>query len=265
VPITEVEKQKLDAFVAGRDILKISNYVSTDLDSVGPVEQFIFRKAVLLGGLNAVFQDEIVPNSARAREEVGLGHAVCSGAAQWHHYLRDYAGEVLESDAVIASGRYVKGLYATQERARAVKIMSLGDLKKFAAVSSDTWVIDWDTLKRLPLKALYSGANRTVQFRMVQEARADFTLQDFAATSDMSIEEGGVRLYPISGVKIALDGSRHFFISKKHPDGAKVFAAVQKGLALMRQSGEVDRILTESGFYNRAVRDWMLLNKPENR
>lgn len=259
-PITDGEKLKLDAFIAGRDIRQIDDFVSPNLDSIGPVEHFIFRKAVLLGGLDAVFEDYIVPNSARARQAIRSGVITGGGAAQWHYYYQKNPAGLLESDAVISQGEYEKGLYTTREKSRRLKISQVNDLRALAVVSSNTWLIDWTTLQALPFAALHSGATRPAQFRIVQAGRADVTLQDFAATPDMSIEEEGVRLYPVPGVKIGLDGSRHFLISKAHPDGAKVFAALERGLKIMRENGEIKRILLDSGVVNKGVQDWILLN-----
>jgi hypothetical protein len=72
----------------------------------------------------------------------------------------------------------------------------------------------------------------------------------------MSITVGGITLYPIKGWKILLNGSRHYVVSKKNPHGAAAFEALQKGLATMKQSDEVARALTESGFFNVNVETW---------
>jgi hypothetical protein len=224
------------------------------------VEHFIFRKAVLLGGLDARFENFLVPNSARARELVASGAVCCSGAAQWHLYFQKDAERMFESDEVIGQGGYEKGLYTTKENLARLKLARAEDLRALRAVSSNTWVIDWGTLERLPFRALYSAPTRPQQFSMVKFGRADVTLQDFTANPGMSAEEQGVTLYPVPGVKIALLGTRHFFISRTHPDGPKIYEALQKGLRVMRQSGELRRILVDSGFINRHVRDWTLLN-----
>lgn len=261
VPITEAEKQKVDAFLSGRSPLKIDNYTSPDLDSIGPLEHILFRKAVLLGGLEAVFEDFIVPNSARARESIRDGSTLGGGTAQWHvYYHPPFSDHVLESDVVIPKGSYEKGLYTTRANLNSYTIHTRQDLQKLSAVTSKTWELDWATLSDLRLSALYSAPTRPLQFKMIEGERADFTLQDFSAQPDLSIEEQGFRLYPIPGVKIALSGTRHYFINKNHPDSRIVFEALQKGLKLMRQRGEIQRALIESGFLNKAVKDWVLLN-----
>lgn len=258
--ITAIEKKKVDAFLNGRSAREVSDYRSPELDSIAPVEHILFRKAVLLGGIDAVFEDLIVPNSARARASVHNGSALASGGAHWHTYYPALSANVLESDTVIASGTYEKGLYVRRDRQRRLNVKSRGDLAKLSAVTNSNWDVDLATLAGLNLASLYSVPTRASQFRMVEAGRADFTLQDFSASPELSIEEQGVRLYPIPSVKIALVGSRHFFINKDSPHSRAVFEALQKGLRILRQRGEIDRALLESGVTNQAVANWIRLN-----
>ena len=260
-PVTEVEKHKIDAFVGRRPLIAIDDFSSPELDSIAPLENLIFRKAVLLGGLDAVFEDIVVPNSARAREAIRNAVVVGGGTAQWHDYFDAKRGDLYESDALLPHGSYEKGLYTTADKARALVVRNLDDLRTLSAVTSETWVVDWRTLKDLPFKMLYAAPNRPTQFRMVVAGRADVTPQDFSAMPDLSIEEDGQRLYPVRGVKIALSGTRHFFVSARHPDGARVFAALQKGLRIMRQNGEIERMLMRTVGAGSATRDWIVLNK----
>jgi len=258
--ITAIEKQKVDAFLNGRSALEINNYNSPDLDSIAPVEHVLFRKAILLGGIDAVFDDFVVPNSPRARASAHNGSALSSGGAQWHSYYKELSDHVFESDVVIAQGAYEKGLYVTKEKQKHFSVKSRDDLKKLSAVSDKNWEIDWATLSGHNLASLYSVPTRASQFKMVEAGRADFTLQGFSSSPELSIEEQGVRLYPIPGVKIVLKGTRHFFINKDSPHSRAVFAALQRGLKILKQRGEIDRALLESGITNKAVADWVRLN-----
>ena len=259
-PITAVEKQKVDAFLGGRSALQVDSYRSPYLSAIAPVEHVLFRKAILLGGIDAVFEDLIVPNSARARASVHNGSALCGGTAQWHRYRSELGERVLESDAVIASGVYEKGIYVAPDRLKQISIKSRDDLARLSAVSDKNWETDWATLSELKPAKLYSAPTRASQFKMVEAGRADFTLQDFSNRPDLSIEEQGARLYPVPGVKVALAGTRHFFINKDSPHSSAVFAALQKGLKILRQRGEIERALREAGITNKAVSGWERLN-----
>ena len=261
-PITESEKQKLDAFIAGRPITSIKDYRSTQLDSIAPLEQFLFRKAVLLGGLDARFEDFIVPTSARARESLRNGAVLAGGTAQWHVYYPAVQDTILESDEVIKCGWYEKGLYTARSRLSDYAISTDRDLSKYVVVTSKTWEVDWATLSSMPFAAVHSAPTRATQFKMVVGGRGDFTLQDFSSRADLSIEEQGVTLFPVPGVKIALSGTRHFWVYKDDPASSAVFEALQRGLRLMHQQGEIKRALSESGIRNATVESWVPLTAP---
>ena len=259
-PITAVEKQKVDAFLGGRSALDVDSYRSPHLSSIAPVEHVLFRKAILLGGIDAVFEDFVVPNSPRGRALVHNGSTLSAGSAHWHIYYQALSDHVFESDVVIAQGVYEKGLYVAPDKQPRFSIKSRDDLAKLVAVSDRNWETDWATLSGFKLAKLYSAPTRASQFKMVEAGRADFTLQDFSNRPDLSIDEQGVRLYPVPGVKIALEGTRHFFINKDSPHSRAVFEALQKGLKILQQRGEIDRALQESGITNKALSGWTRLN-----
>ena len=55
--------------------------------------------------------------------------------------------------------------------------------------------------------------------KMVGAKRVDYILHNFGSGADGSIEEFGVTLYPVQGIKFALPDSLHFFVSQAHPNG----------------------------------------------
>ena len=93
-------------------------------------------------------------------------------------------------------------------------------------------------------------------FSLVLYRNVDFTIQEFANTSDLAYTFQGKRLIPVPGIKLVLDGSRHFLVSKKHKNGKKVYQALEKGLKILREKGTVQRYLTESGFYRKELESW---------
>jgi len=50
-----------------------------------------------------------------------------------------------------------------------------------------------------------------------------------------SYQGDNYKVVAIEGVKIALNDSRHFVVSRKHPYGQKTFIALQKGLKILHQ------------------------------
>ncbi|MCP4321002.1 MAG: hypothetical protein GY787_03950, partial [Alteromonadales bacterium] len=66
----------------------------------------------------------------------------------------------------------------------------------------------------------------------------------------------GVHLVPVPDIKIGLQGTRHFAVSKRHPKGKEVIKALDAGIKLMKEQGIVDKAYSDSGFFNEKVKHW---------
>jgi len=251
---TDTEKYK--HFLSDKKLTDTISYQSPDLDTAQVVDAVLISKALTLGGIDTDFEMVTIPNSERERAMVVSGELTVSGTSQWDWWADANTETVYKSDVVVPNGTFEKGLYTSKERAAALTVESSKDWAKFTCVSNRNWRVDWKTLSRLGFKNLQMAPNTESMFKMVDGGHADFTVQSFSGKPDLSITVGGITLYPVKGWKVALDGSRHFVVSKKNPHGAVVFAGLQKGLASMHQSGEVARALTESGFFNVNVKTW---------
>jgi hypothetical protein len=256
VSLTASDKAKFQHFMSDKKITDKITYKSPDLDSSPVLETVLIYKALTLGGLNPALDIVEIPNNERERMMVNNGDIVIAGVTQWDFYMEENKDTLYKSDTVIPNGAFEKGLYTTKEKASSVSVKSAKDLAQLSCVSTSNWRVDWKTLSGLGFKTLTDSPTRTAMFKLVDAGRVDVSLQSFSANPDMSITDSGVTLYPVPGVKILLNGSRHFAVSKKNPDGKAVFEALQKGLAIMKQDNEVSRALTESGFYNKNVKDW---------
>ena len=102
----------------------------------------------------------------------------------------------------------------------------------------------------------YASKTKEFMFNQVLIRGVDFTIQEFTNANDLAYNLEKGKLVPVPGIKIALDGSRHFMISKKHKNGEEVFEALEKGLKILRDAGIIDKYLTEAGFYRKEVASW---------
>ena len=257
--LSEPDQKKVNQFLMGKNGKAGFSYDSPLIDSDSVLGAVIAYRALALGGLNPEFSFVDVPNSARERDMVKAGEAVMAASVQWDYWFEQYGNAVYRSSVVIDNGLTEKGLYTTAEKSTSFKLRTAKDLAPLSVVSTANWVIDWATLKKLGLKATLDSPTRTAMFKVVAGGRADATLQSFSNLADMGIEDSGVKLVPIRGIKVALNGARAFMVSKANNDGKKIFEALEKGLAVMKGSKEIDRALQESGFLNPKVRDWTLL------
>lgn len=217
----------------------------------------IIQQALHAAGLPVQIDFIEIPNSARERMMVRNGDVVMSGQELFSLAITD---DVFMSSAIIPKGAFVKGVYGMKQNALLKTVTSLDELQQFRAVSSTAWKVDWLTLKEMNLKELRNVPRGEMMFILVANRKADFALLEFSANEDMSTTLGDVTLYPVPGVKVGLVDSRHFTVSKLHPDGPKVYEALEKGLAVLRERGVIDKYFRQVGFYNEAVKDWTLIN-----
>ncbi|GAK60074.1 hypothetical proteinVVA0209 [Candidatus Vecturithrix granuli] len=173
----------------------------------------------------------------------------------------DFEETVFMTIPIIPPRRFEKGIYTIPSHTELLKVKTLEELKNFTAVSSRSWVADWEILEKMQLKKVFDTVKFQNMLDMVANGRVDFAVLDFPNREDLNrtLSDGNI-LTPVPGVKIVLDVSRHFMVSRKHPDGQLVFEALQKGLKILEERGEIERALTECGFYHEKVKDWKILN-----
>lgn len=219
----------------------------------------IIQQALAAGGLPVQVEFMEVPNTARMRMAVSLGEAVIACQDLFSAAFED---SVYMSSAVIPRGAFIKGIYTTEKNGIVLNARSLNHLRLLRAVSSTAWKVDWATLQKLGFINVRNVHRESLMFRLVNEGEADFALLEFPHGEDLGLELDGIRLVPVPGVKLGLDDSRHFMVSRKHPDGAAVFRALEQGLTVLRKQGRIKAFYTDAGFYNPVVADWRLLNPP---
>lgn len=220
-------------------------------------ELIIIQQALNAAGMPVEIEFVETPNSARSLvmmhngDVVMTGHTVFSTAVTANMY---------KGKTVIPKGRFLKGIYGLKQNKLLQRTKTLAELRKFRGVSSQSWTVDWLTMQNLYLDTLRHVPRYAMMVSLIANGKADFALLEFPSTDDLLIEYEGTVLAPIPGVTIALDDSRHFAVSKKHPDGSRVFEALEKGLEILRAQGLIKQYLTDVGFYNQTVQDWTLLN-----
>ena len=122
-----------------------------------------------------------------------------------------------------------------------------------------SWALDAKTIEAMKLKGVEKAAKIENVFLMIDKQRADFTLGEFSANADLSVESNGVKLVPVPNCKVAIAGSRSWVVSKKSPNADALLAALQKGVKALRAESRIERALKESGFLNPKVVAWKRL------
>lgn len=224
------------------------------------VEFILVQKALKLGGADLKFRFATGNYDARNVRLVVDGFLLLSFDTVFLSQARELADAVYISSPMIRRGEYEAGIFVSAENLHKISVNSAADLQRLSFVSSRDWPQDWQLLTDLHPKELIHEGDWISMAKMVSRGWVDAMLVPFSKKPPYTYEGNGYTIYALPNVKVAMHDSRHFIVSKKHPLGAQAFAALQRGLAIMRQRGEIEAAYQQCGFINTAVRDWTLLN-----
>jgi len=234
-------------FLAGRDVLSIRNFQHKNMRR-DVADMVLLQQALALGGFNRQFT--YLPGKVNFRNTKMLetGELLLSFDSYWLSDAKEIASMVYISDPVIRRGEYFAGIYTSPNNQKTLKIKSLDDLRELSGVSTPKWQTDWKTMSALPLKKLIREDEWLSQARIVHMGWVDFMLMPFFNSADGSYQLEQIHLQRVPGVAILLDDSRHFVISKVHPSGKAAFDAIQSGMKILRENGQIEKMYREAGF-----------------
>ncbi|KAF0233507.1 MAG: hypothetical protein FD177_1621 [Desulfovibrionaceae bacterium] len=257
VPVTvDIEKNYL-AFMNNRTAVQVSSF-NSPLASRIVVTLVLIQKALHLGGLGDVeFEFHVVPNSERERAEVKSGRVVLGSQDYWDY---DFDDTVYMSEPVIPNGTFEKGLYTHPTNASMLSVRNRESLKDRSAVIGGTWKGDIAVLQSLNIREVHTVYEYRTIPKFLCLGRADFTLLEFSSNPDMAVSYYGETLIPVPGIKLVLPGNRCWMVSQKHPQGDQVFKALNIGLKRLQQDGTIKRAFNESGFFQKRVKGWRVIN-----
>ncbi|UXY16999.1 hypothetical protein N8I74_08315 [Chitiniphilus purpureus] len=228
------------------------------------IELVLTQQALHLGGLRApvrlVKVDHSSDSYSRFLREILSGSATLGGNTAWLIDLQSIKDKIYISAPLIRQGEFEAGLYTASGNATALAARDLPAVQRLTAVVAESWRPDVTTLQGLGMSKVLLTQSWDSMVGMVAKGRADVLLAPFQATPDMALRVGEQRFLPIPDVKVGLQGSRHLFVSRSAPNGAKVAQALEKGIAVLRERGTIERAYSESGFFNDRTRHWQRLN-----
>lgn len=236
------------------------NYARRDV-----VEVILMQQALKLGGFNRPLNFVGEENYSRAIRNLLDGKSLTIGGTIWYEDLAALRDQLYISPPIIRQGEFIAGIYTSPSNQRAQASKNLDQLKQLRAVTSRHWRPDLITLQRLGFTDIMYTPIWINMARMIKAGRVDVTLSPFAMSPDKEITVDGIRLVPIQGIKIAIDGSRHWPVSKKHPLSDEFYTALGKGIKQLRQAGTIERAYQECGFFHPDLAEWKLLNPTKNQ
>lgn len=225
-------------------------------------DYLLLRRALTLGGnhLPIVTEPWLDVSYDRVLLRLRAGHAAIFSNGIWREDIPVGDPQLSVSSPLFEYGEMEVGIYMSPNNPNLHTTKSLNDVKKLSAVSSKQWRPDWIALQQLGLDRLYDNVYWESMLKMVRSQRVDFMLIGFSNREDLSYKAVGITLKPVPGLKVKLAGSRGWVISKTNQCGVDVYQALEKGLEILRKSGEIKRAYREAGVINEAVENWLVLN-----
>ena len=249
-----------NTFVAGRDIASIQHYGGPGARR-DVIELVLLQQALLLGGFNQPLTMDIEQSYLRGLRNIAEGRDITSAGLVWNNDITTLGDSVYTSRALVHDGEFLIGLYTSPKNATALATKTREELIELRAVTSAQWQPDLAALQQVGVKRILLTPSWVNMVRMIEAGRADITIAPFQSTPGMAFEvAGGATMVPIPGIKLCLHGSRHWPVSRQHPQGKAFFEALERGLAELEKNGTVKRAYRECGFFHPDVEQWKLLN-----
>ena len=258
VAVNEDIPQDYYRFLHGRNPLEIQTY-SGDGARRDIIELVLLMQALNLGGFTQKVELRIEPSYLRILRGIADGRFISSGALMWKTDIDMLPEAFSTSRPLVKEGEFIVGIYTTLKNQKALSSITPATITELNVVTNPQWKSDVQTLKELGFKRITYSPNWVNMARMIEAGRADITLAPFQMTNNMSIEVGDVNLYPLKGIKVAISGSRHWPISRKHAQGDAFFQALERGIMQLEAKGIIQKAYRECGFFHPEIAQWKLL------
>lgn len=254
----EYDLKKYQLFLAEKNTspLEIRDFSSSHC-SRAIVNLILLQQALQLGGGKYTIELIATPNPSRAVNFVRTGTAVILGEDMWDSIFDE---SVYMSSEVIGTGKFEKVIVGRLNNSRLMQVKNINDLRELSVVTGHDWTIDIQTLEDMKIQYINKVPLYSLQFKMLAAGRVDFALFEASSIEDKNKAElQKFNLGVVPGIKIGLAGSRHYMVSKKHPQGKQVFETLERGLKILREKGRIKKAMTDVGFYNEKISNWKKL------
>ncbi|RJE78113.1 hypothetical protein CWB96_18420 [Pseudoalteromonas citrea] len=254
--------QRYKEFLAGRSVLEIDDFhPSTKGSHIEIIEMVLLQQALFLGGEHrpVIFNPKPSVNIIEFSDLIA-GDSLVLARSTWHEDLLDYKGSLYITEPLVEYGEYEAGFYVTKRNV-ALHDMPAERLNQLTVVANPRWKVDWRALNNTDINVVSFIGPWETMLEMVETNVVDAMLINFSVSESLVLNFEGREYVPINELKLLLPDSRHFVVSKRHPEGEQVFNALNTGLAILKQRGILKKALIESGFISGRVKDWHMVNE----
>ncbi|EAR09861.1 hypothetical protein [Reinekea blandensis] len=241
-------------FLDGRDVTKIENY-SGEGARRDVIEVVLFQQALARTGDRWDIRFVEQPDYGAMLDGLARGDVVASVTSLWRKDLTPRWDSLYMTTAVIERGQFEAGFYTPTVNNDALNSRTNPELRALRGVSSQNWVIDWRTLQSFGANVSHADTWGDM-VTQVFAGDQDYLLAPFQPTPDLRLSLDQGDLIPIPNVKIALLGTRHYAISRTHPNGWDFNMSLHRGLMSLKKDGVVEQAFRDCGFLNPIAADW---------
>lgn len=250
------------SFLNGRGVMEVDSfYPTTNGTHLEIIERILLQQALYLGGETRPITFRSKPQASASEFDAIIdGKSVILARTVWHDELLDFKGSLYISEPIINLGEYQAGLFVSVNNKKETETDNL-KLSDLTVVVNPRWRVDWLALSNSPITMISHIGKWEDMLAMVDANIVDAMMINFSVGEGLELNYKGEHFTPIKNVKVVLPDTRHFIVSKTHPEGKKVIAALEKGLKILRHRGVITKALKQSGFINEATSDWQIINQ----
>ena len=228
-----------------RQVQQINDYRG-DCSRRDVIEVALLQQALALGGDDHELDWVMVDSYQRTLVEMDQGRLDMAATSLWQQDIAQ-SENLWASAPLLPAGSNLAQLYGRADTANATTLTDIKQLAAFRVVSSSQWQADWQLLNGLPHGTLLDASRWQIMVRWVVNGRADLLLAPPLTTGTTVLHVNGSELYPIPGGRLCLPGSRHFAISRHHPEANAIQHALDQGIGRLRQQGRLRRAYQQAG------------------
>nr|WP_314859423.1 ATP-binding protein [uncultured Undibacterium sp.] len=245
-------------FLEGRQVTAILDF-SGEYCRRDVVELAFFICAMQTVWPNTKYEIVAVDSYAVGLEQLRSSSIAALATTCWRSDLEAYAEEICMSEAMIADGKSLVGIYTYPQNQHALTCETLTDVQQLRFVSNRDWSADWNTLEQLGISHCLDVKTWQQMVYMVSSEEVDALLAPFSTGQHMNIHFDNCQLIPIPNLRIALQGSRHF-ASNATAQGQAIAENIFPELQKQTQNGRFELALKQCGFFYANTENWKTLN-----
>lgn len=246
----------LERFTQGAQAIEVTEFRGDGMRRE-VAEAILFQQALRRGGFEKPIKLVILEGVGYTRYQlmVAKGTFVAGVQPIWGARQEPHPKDLTQSTAIVREGEFLVGVYAREGHPFTRNRPSLAQVLDLQMTVGANWHVDRQLLETVGWRYTPAPYWDDV-LRMLEMNRVDAVLAPFQPHQGMAFQTARGTLYPVLGFKVSFQGTRHYPVSKKHPEARALLEALDQGILAMHRDGSLKRAYTEAGFFNPDTDQW---------